>query len=384
MIKYQFILVILLIFSYSCSNQITINNDNIQNRHEDVKLVKDYKFDTIYITKTLTHIPVISQIYNNKNNIEYIMWDHNNLFYFDYNTGNLLKKKLLDHKCGKLNSFSGFTVHSLDSIFIYNYWGGTLYLLDSTARILNKWNMLSLEKKYKYPVYPRTIGYSPIIFYNNNIILSGSNYGHTVGAKAKDNPISLRLNLTDSTIICTNSYPEHYRKANFGGEHCKLVYHTLGKDQSIIYSFPMDHYLYYYTDKSDSLQRVYAGSKYIQNIKSSDLPYSKMKEDNKKGIQYYVSQSSYANIIYDKYKNLYYRIAEYPIKNWQINSRTFIKPFSIIILDQNFNIIGESEIIDNESYNRDNIHCIPEGLIIQKYNSNEDIIIFSLFKLQKK
>ena len=86
--------------------------------------------------------------------------------------------------------------------------------------------------------------------------------------------------------------------------------------------------------------------------------------------------------MYDKYRNFYYRIVEFPIKNWQINSRTFIKPFSILVLDHNFNVIGESEIINDKAYNRNNIHIVPEGLIIQKCNSDENIIIFSLFKFQ--
>lgn len=383
MLNKLFIFIVFLILTYGCSNQIIIHNDNLSNRNGKTEIMKDYRFDTIKITNTLTNNPVMSQIYNNNDSIEYIMWDHNNLYFFKYKTGKLLRKKRLNKQCGKLNSFSGFMVHSLDSIFVYNYWAGSLWLLDSTSTITNKWTIVQ-EKNYKYPLYPRTIRYSPIIYNLNHIILSGSNYGHTVGAEAKDNPVSLKLNLENNTITPISSYPEHYRKANFGGEHCKLIYHTLGREQSIVYSFPMDNYLYRYSDKSDSLQRIYAGSKYIQSIKSSDLPYSKMKKDNKKGIQYYVSQSTYANIIYDKYRNLYYRVAEHPIKDWKINSRTFIKPFSIIILDQNFNIIGESEVIDNGSYNRDNLHCTPEGLIIQKYDSNEDIIIFSLFKLQKK
>lgn len=370
-------------FFISCSNQIILYNDGIEDQVKQIKIIKDYCFDTLFISQALSPNPVMSQIYDNQGQVEYYMWDHDTIFGIDYYSSKVLKKIILKNKCGKLNSCSGFKICSGDSIFVYNYWSGILFLLDSTSTVVKRWNILQHEKKYKYPLYPRTIGYSPIILYNDDVILSGSNYGHVFKAEGKDNPVSLRLNLRNGSISYIKSYPEHYRKANFGSEHCKLVYHASGeKNDCILYSFPMDHNIYYYSGKLDSIRAIYAGSKYVKNIKSADIPYSKMIKDRKVGVSYYVSESTYADIVYDKYRNFYYRIVEFPIKNWQINSRTFIKPFSILVLDHNFNVIGESEIINDKAYNRNNIHIVPEGLIIQKCNSDENIIIFSLFKFQ--
>ena len=55
-------------------------------------------------------------------------------------------------------------------------------------------------------------------------------------------------------------------------------------------------------------------------------------------------QATYGNIVYDKYRDVYYRFA-YP--ECEVNSTSFEyifcrKEFSIIILDNEFNIIGET------------------------------------------
>lgn len=101
----------------------------------------------------------------------------------------------------------------------------------------------------------------------------------------------------------------------------------------------------------------------------------------------------YGSLIYDKYRNVYCRFAYPEVEldpkvNWFKRSFFGRKKFSVIILDHNFNIIGET-LFPEEIYNSYVYFVHEDGLYISdNYQINndqsEDIVSFVCFDLVKK
>ena len=98
---------------------------------------------------------------------------------------------------------------------------------------------------------------------------------------------------------------------------------------------------------------------------------------------------SYHNIMYDRYRDVYYRIVELPYEFKQ-NESIFGTPkgreFSIIIFDQNFNIIGETMFPGNKYFYKMSF-VGRDGLYISENNEanpdfDEDKLVFTCFKLE--
>ena len=107
-------------------------------------------------------------------------------------------------------------------------------------------------------------------------------------------------------------------------------------------------------------------------------------------------RAEYGNLLYDKYRNVYYRIArpktEVPSG---LTDREYLdlfdygrKCFSIIILDKDFNIIGET-LFPDYTYNSCMAFVHKDGLYISSShafseNYNDDNLTFQRFELVKE
>ena len=99
--------------------------------------------------------------------------------------------------------------------------------------------------------------------------------------------------------------------------------------------------------------------------------------------------TKYHNIMYDKYRDVYYRIAEFPYE-FKSNESPFDDPkgreFSIIIFDKDFNIIGETKFPGNKYLykmsfvGRDGLYISENNLANPDFD--EDKLVFACFKLE--
>ena len=139
---------------------------------------------------------------------------------------------------------------------------------------------------------------------------------------------------------------------------------------------------------SDDLQNVrwYNGkSRYMESIRpilyeasGGIQSLAKLKERGK-----------YHNLMYDRYRDVYYRIAELPYEFKQ-NESPFDDPrgreFSIIIFDKDFNIIGETKFPGNKYFykmsfvGRDGLYISENNLANPEFD--EDKLVFACFKLE--
>lgn len=330
---------------------------------------------TINVGKRLTPHPLSSQFLEKGDSSFYIMLDENRLYWFDKETGNLIKERKIE-ECGTLNNYSGILCLK-DTFFAYNYNRGSVYMLDSLMKVKKSWELLGDTGVAWYSA-PEALTNSPIIYSNGSIMLSGTKMGKQ--EDMNELRVSCRVDLKDGKKEYGVPYPSQYIEANFGGVYFNSICHALNGDGNYIYSFPADHYVYIYSPHFASVKRLYMGSRYASAISSSDMNALQLLRDKDLRIKYFISQDSYSNLLYDKYRKVYYRIANHPLEGWK--GGRFVQPFSIIVMDEKGRLITETPVQkDYDSFNLRNMHVTHDGLLIQKETGNENVIEFVVYKL---
>lgn len=155
-------------------------------------------------------------------------------------------------------------------------------------------------------------------------------------------------------------YPSLYQRANWGGGMFRSGFTCYNPSEHIIlFSFPACHNLYVFNVKDKSIMEYYAGSKIINKISAfSNVPDQVV--SNFESFNYYLKTDNYGPIIYDKYRNLYYRIAE-KAGYHKGDTYKYLKQLSVIILDSQLNIIGEKTF--EQPYGT-TLLIAPEGIYI--------------------
>lgn len=334
-------------------------------------LHRDDSVIRIHIGGYLTPNPLASQFYNDSLRNYYVMLDDNSLYLLDLNSGKQTKQDL--SCCGSLDNYSGF-LYLGDTLFVYAYKDKELFMLNENSDIMKRW-VVKDKSLSKYPVDAEAITDFPILYIPPKIFMSGSTLGSLEGENLQEHPVECSIDVEKNVICYGVEYPEQYKIADFGGVYLNNVYHSDAKDGEIVCSFPANHSVLFYSSDFYNEKSVYMGSRYADVVNSSVHNSLELFKDKDSRIKYYISQHSYGRILYDKYRGLYYRIAKHPLSNW--DGGKFIKPFSIIVMDEKGNLLCETPIIeDYASLNLHNMHVTEEGLLIQRRIKDENVIEF--------
>lgn len=179
-------------------------------------------------------------------------------------------------------------------------------------------------------------------------------------------------------------YPDLYRDF-YGDLLMRVPYTAYNSDKSItVTGFPADDNIYVLNLISKKVTSYYAGSVY----KDDKLkPLAKgllggMGISTEREIEYFREITSYGNIVYDPWRNLYYRIVEKSTPMPGVNLSNKAKKLSIIILDEDFRVIGESDIKEEAfSVFRYSVFVSQGGLNIQLL-TGEDELAFAVYSIE--
>ena len=173
-------------------------------------------------------------------------------------------------------------------------------------------------------------------------------------------------------------YPDLYMQYNWGGYYMNCTYVTKDSKGRYLYSFPILNKVLRYNNDFSLCDTIPMKSRYDKGIEEFAFDGS---EDETNEIRYYISQTTYSNIIYDPYRNLYLRLAEHPLQDWN-EKGAFCKPFSIVISDTKGEILSESSIsTDYKQFHYLNMHVCKEGIAIAMENPDENHIYFACIKI---
>jgi hypothetical protein len=165
--------------------------------------------------------------------------NENSLCFFDYFSKKEKKRIKYEKKGQDVGTIQGFLYHNSDSIFVYTYWGGFLYLTNFQGKTVNKYLLFDHSNRPKmwYPSpYIQTT--SPISKINNHIIVNGFIAGEERPNGDNDRPVTVCLDLNTKVLTYLNQYPAQYLKYNWGGGMgYRLVYYTVNNDEEMVLSF---------------------------------------------------------------------------------------------------------------------------------------------------
>ena len=180
--------------------------------------------------------------------------------------------------------------------------------------------------------------------------------------------------ITDNNI---GRFPDHYyedEKTMFPFNIA--VTYTINSWNQIVVSHLADHHLYIYDlDGKETIKKC--KSKCIKKLPGK---ISVFEMYNEQLMMKRNSMDTYFGIIFDPYRNCYYRFIRLSDGR---DSHNRLNNFSIMILDNNFNIIGE-EMFKNTPYMCIGAHVIPEGLMLKKTDDYSGNTKYGLFKIKEK
>lgn len=334
--------------------------------------------------------PIFIQLFNNSDTQKFLSFlnEYNNCIYlYNYNSTEFYNKFELPVDNEKLNTPFGYYIKNIDSIYCYDKNQVAIVLIDTFKNVLDTISLTNWKNRnwtLYYPQYfPKTV--KPFFESEQKLILTGQNFLSIPDSLIDKFKFSCNLNLKTNNIEFFNTYPkELYGKGvNWEGGEFTEVFSELHPDRNkIIYSFPVSHFLYIAEINSDIYEKVFAGSNEIKTIESVK---SKIKRTKRADLLvHHAKQDIYGAIIYDKYRKLYYRFLRRAIENANYRTRLEDKIISIIILDDNFEYLGETNLGTGIHWNWQNSFVTKEGLNIEFTGNdyNEDYLTFKIFTIK--
>lgn len=330
------------------------------------------------------------------------------LLYLDYDTNgnkwNLMSLSLTNGEFMKRGSFdvegeNGLTSEIQDFIYINNdsiIYKNNAYLMlcNSNGKIEKRFkiNYTDTGHFYLYNSYP----YSRLTYdaARKKLYLSckyKSQYHSFYEREFYESPSTIAsFSLSDEKLeFFHTEYPSLFKRDGvFFGFLTTNAWTFDGNDQ-IVNSFHVDPNLYLYNIKNKGTQMKGAKSKYMTGLTKS-MNYNMRKDFEERRI-HMLTESYYYSILFDRYKNLYYRIFCLPMQH-KISDDVFLqeehKAFSIEIFDEKFNYIKEIKL-DPTIYLKSFCFVGKKGLYISTNsclnpNRENNAHNFDVFVFEKK
>lgn len=395
-VKYYFI-VVFLITLYGCnSNVIEVKNlkkGTLKATHQlELTETKKFKLDS-----TTAPSPQTLQIYTDSSgqrNLTFLNTYNNSIYFYNYDTKEFVSKRSYDKK-GPDGIFEamGFYIKNMDSIYIYDMHQLELVLTNAKSQILNKISLHGendITKSSNWLANHPQYAVESLHFLelpNQKIILTGQFTGSVPSSIIDDFKFTATIDTKKNEVVFNHSYPKELygNDSNWPGQIYTEVFSELHPDgDKLIYSFPVSHDLYIASLGSGNYKKIYGGSNFAGTITAVDAAPNKISRERL--VHHVVSNDEYASIRYDKYRKVYYRLIRRAIPDATINTNWKEKSLAVIIMDKDFNYLGETTLGKYGDWSWKNFFVTKEGLNIE-YMDNDDIdevsLTLKIFKLKK-
>lgn len=372
------------IFAVAFITILIISCKEKKSKPNEFELVKDYSVSFSLDKETGYFQSYISRnIHKEIEYLSYINGLNNTIYYYDVNFPDKINKIALEIKgpngVGKLSSISGLLFLNPNKIFVYNAFTGLLYLVNKEGQVLKKYEIF--DPKGNVLAFPEINNLKPFFLKENSIYFPCGLLEYKTNY---DNSLSvIKLDLKTEKVIPVLNYPDKYNKG-FWGSSFKYIPSVIPLENSIVASFPIKNKLVKYNlNNQQELTEFEASSYYFHDkIKpySSDIQYNLENRNYESEDNFSLSESDYISLIHDSSNNYFYRICH--LRKDKNENREFRPDISIIILDKNFNVIGET-LLDGNIYDHIMIVKMKNGLGIARrdlYKKNENELTFDIFK----
>jgi hypothetical protein len=280
-------------------------------------------------------------------------------------------------------SATSMYVHHQDSIFILSPGAPRLNLINGQGQLVKVFHLPGITDTgvEGFNSFPTGTTANPMFVRNGKLHLN--TYNIDIVPDHTTIFMCMTVNLTTGEVAYLYPRPSNYNSGNWGFASMLTRHHILYVEQEelLVQSFNNSHKLII-IDKTGTKSEVNAGSNYLGNLK----PVSKNRTlfiEESEARKHEMKTGFYTIIRYDPFNELYYRFVTLPIPESKQNKYNYGELKSIILLDKDFNLLGEHVIPGGYDYSMQFIN--KNGLHIfntEKYHqSNEDSLIFDVFTL---
>ena len=300
----------------------------------------------------------------------------NSIYFYNYETGDFIREIRFEKEGPNgILSLNGFYVKNMDSIYIYSKPKVELLLGDCKGHVKQRWSLMGKGKDWylSMPQYlPGTV--CPMVEMDNHLILTGFSPFCIENDDMKNFRFTACMDLENGQLDFHHLYPMELFEGNANWDDpCFMkVYPCIAADGSIIHSFPISHNVYVSKWDSDEARTVYAGSNAARTIRSIDWDYVSQHTPRELIHTHILRQDLYAAMLYDPWRKAYYRFMQQGIKGATSQDQLTEKPVVVIMMDEQFNYLGEIVLGTSNVWNWNNSFVTKEGLNIE-YIDESDI-----------
>ncbi len=374
---------ILFLFLVSCSNtneQKQLNSKNISLIPSDtiiLNLPADVKYGECFKVYK----------YKNEETIGTSLMRKNRVLIFDKNKGTILEDfKIEKEGPNGVGYARGLLYINNDSIFVIRRTSNKIYLINSKSEIKKKWITSDAKNMaFHNNVYASANDF-PLAYHNDKIYCKKFTNSY-FGDKAYQNDNHLVIfNLKDNTIKNNvYSFPKEYKreiKYNIDSysQSCQI-----NKDGNAIVCFYLTPDIYLYSD-TGLINSYNIPSKYV-NDNYDEYPKTDISKDITARENFDIQRGNYRWLKYDKKRDYIIRLVLHKSELYDEEgnkNRLYDKEFSLQIINNKFELIGEQKFTKNTFYLW-NIIPVEDGLLISINNDKnpsleEDKVKFVLYK----
>lgn len=335
--------------------------------------------------------PPYIQVYNDANGNEYLAMlsgYSKNIFIYNYDSANTPVNQI---PISTIQMPLAFHIKNMDSIYVYDDKMMEMVLLNNKSQaiskvsLINNANMKDLSWTYKYPQYiPHSV--NAIIEHAGQLIFPGQFIWTLPDTIAQKFKFTSLIDINNNTVKYIHKYPYSIYGHGYVWDEPLFtnVYYVMTPDnKKMVYSFPVSHDLLIDDMDNDNEKTVYGGSNEAATITS--LNEKKYKNNNEYIYQKACTSDLYGGILYDKYKNVWYRFLRKALPEKGVRLRLENKKVTVIVMDKDFKYLGETEIGDMNEFYPDNSFVTKEGLNIEYIDHNdvdEKFLTFKIFTLK--
>ena len=373
---------LLLVFAVlSCSGKKNNLNNKVSlyatDKMKSFNLDSDTKYNAFYL------YPFSDSV--GKEYLSFLNYSSNQVLFYDLKSCNFLFKiNMPAEGPDGIVQPSGYYIKDLDNIYLTSYAYSGLIQVDTASHIIKRIPYGKTDSGFKFlPSYvlsshPYTIPYS----IGGRIHLMPPLVERF--CPADKTPLCVSIDTVSSQFVAseityTDVLSEEELAAN--DTRCSRVF----DGKTFIYSFYVDEDIIIADKDHKEFRRIKSASQYIKS------PVEKQKQ-GVKGPQSNLEVARYGDLIYDKFRKVYYRFAYPQVElddklNWRGKAVYGRKKFSVIILDEQFNRLGET-LFPESIYNSYVFFVNKDGLYISRDyqvgigNQSEDFMTFELFELK--
>ncbi|MDR2909952.1 MAG: DUF4221 domain-containing protein [Bacteroidales bacterium] len=388
---YRFVLLSMALFS--CNPIASIKNEKEGKLTATHQLVESSEKNILLDNESAPKPPYMQMIKSAEGEqiLTFLNPYKNAIFFYDYENG-ILVDKIEYEKEGPdgILSPAGYFIKSMDSVYVYNKARFELALTDSLGHVKQRISLIGNSSGYEWTMYyPQYFFYTvnPLFEANGKLVLTGMSPFSIADSLIGKFKFTANVDIKSGNVEFMHTYPEELygSGAIWDGEFYTQAHPVLSPDGELIHSFPVSHDVYVARRGVEDYKTVYAGSNTAGTINSIDNRGGRV--SNEDILPHILQYDFYNGIMYDTYRKVYYRLMLQGIPNATVNTSVFEKPVVVIIMDEQFNYMGETVLGPWQEWNWQNSFVTPEGLVMEYFNpdldSEEEYLTLKTFTIEK-